>query len=236
MRRGDNTYKGVGTGSTSATPALVGGSYTWASVTTGARHTCGVTTGGNAYCFGDSSNYGTLVTGSGCTVSGTPVSPIPADAGRWSSVSAGYYHTCGLKINNTIVCWCASPHLLLGLVFQQGLNDIHARCRGVNTVGQLGDNTTTNRAAPTPIIGAGPWSRVAAGTTYACAAKSGSAALWCWGANPSLPYSWGRAVPAPVWGSGASPVLAHRLALGKFHLCAAAPPPSPPRCARQPSR
>lgn len=104
--RGDNTYNQVGTGSTSATPALVGGSYNWTSATTGTRHTCGVTTSGNAYCFGTSSGYGTLGTGAATLQSGTPQSLSPANAGQWSTVRAGYYHTCGLKVDYTIMCWC----------------------------------------------------------------------------------------------------------------------------------
>ena len=50
--------------------------------------------------------------------------PVPPIA-----IVAGDSHTCALKADHTVVCW------------------------GDNCYGQLGDGTTTNRSAPTVVIG-----------------------------------------------------------------------------------
>jgi alpha-tubulin suppressor-like RCC1 family protein len=86
----------------------------------GLEHTCGVTTGGSAYCWGDN-DHGQL--GDGTTVDRT--TPVPVANGlSFASLTAGGGHTCGLTTAGTAYCW------------------------GYNFAGQLGDGTTVDRTTP----------------------------------------------------------------------------------------
>ena len=87
-------------------------------------HSCGVTTSGNAYCWGDNSS-GQLGDG---TSSGR-VSPAPVAGGlRFAVVSAGGDHTCGATPSGGVYCW------------------------GDNLFGQLGDGTTTPSLVPVQVV------------------------------------------------------------------------------------
>jgi alpha-tubulin suppressor-like RCC1 family protein len=126
---GDNHEGQLGSGDPlgGLTPAIVIGGLTFSSLAAGAEHTCGITTAGRAYCWG-SDNGGQL---------GQPWNPtcgaddpscvapleVPGLASM-SAVSAGASHTCGITVGGEAYCW------------------------GANPVGELGDGTLVNRAAP----------------------------------------------------------------------------------------
>ena len=78
--------------------------------------------------------------------------------GFWKQLSAGSYHTCGIKADDSIYCW------------------------GRNGNGQLGDNSTTQRLSPTTISGGGAWKQISVGNNHTCGIKSDDSA-WCWGSN-----------------------------------------------------
>ena len=59
----------------------------FASISAGG-HTCGLTTSGDALCWGDDGD-------------GQATPP----AGEFASVDAGESHTCGVKVNGTVACW-----------------------------------------------------------------------------------------------------------------------------------
>lgn len=46
----------------------------------------------------------------------------------------------------------------------------------------MGDNSTTERPAPTQIYGSGSWKQVSSGQYYSCGIKADNT-LWCWGRN-----------------------------------------------------
>ena len=57
------------------------------------------------------------------------LTPVAVHGGLvFSSLTAGYVHTCGLTTGGAAYCW------------------------GYNAYGQLGDGTTTNRSVPTRVI------------------------------------------------------------------------------------
>lgn len=80
----------------------------------------------------------------------------------WSKVSAGGQHTCAIsETDGTLRCW------------------------GDNTVGQIGDGTTSQRVDPTLVGDPGApstWLDVSAGFFHTCGIQTGDT-LWCWGHN-----------------------------------------------------
>lgn len=97
-------------GSTSAPFDVV---LTFASVSAGQDHTCGLTSGGDAYCWASNAN-GQL--GDGTTTSS--VTPVVVAGVLFASVTAGGDHTCGVTTAGDAYCW------------------------GRNADGQLADGTT----------------------------------------------------------------------------------------------
>ena len=97
----------------------------FASVSAGFLHTCGVTTGGTAHCWGWNV-FAQL--GNGNTTS--KVTPVPVAGGlTFAPVNAAWKHTCGLTTSGTAYCW------------------------GDNHRGQLGDGTTTGSFIPVRVSG-----------------------------------------------------------------------------------
>ena len=95
-------------------------------VSAGEYHTCGATTGNQAYCWGDGQG-GKL--GDGYSFL-TRLIPTAVVGGlTFSQLSAGGYHTCGRTPDYVAYCW------------------------GENTNGALGDGTGITRFTPTPVAG-----------------------------------------------------------------------------------
>jgi len=146
---------GDGTTVERTSPTPVAGGLTFAQVgRVGFYHTCGVTSVGAAYCWGDNT-YGQL--GDGTTTEQT--SPVLVTGGlTFAAVSAGSYHTCGVTSGGAAYCW------------------------GGNFVGQLGDGTFTQRTSPVAVAGGLLFATVSAGDQYTCGLTTGGA-VYCWGDN-----------------------------------------------------
>jgi alpha-tubulin suppressor-like RCC1 family protein len=108
----------------SSVPVPVSGSLSFSSITTGSNISCGLTTAGSAYCWGN--NYkGGLGNSNAPTDSSVPV---PVSGGLiFSSISGGYNHSCGVTTAGSAYCW------------------------GYNPFGQLGNNSTTDSSAPVAV-------------------------------------------------------------------------------------
>jgi alpha-tubulin suppressor-like RCC1 family protein len=95
----------LGNGSTSRQFAeketRVSGGLTFTSLSAGVSHTCGVATGGKAYCWG-LNNKGQL--GNGTKTSSDVPRPVSGDV-SFESISAGNLHTCGVTTDGSIYCW-----------------------------------------------------------------------------------------------------------------------------------
>jgi len=173
-------------------------------VSAGGAHTCGRTAGRAIWCWGDNGE-GQLGDGTkASSVWPTPVSvPMPdtRDLVRFNAVSAGQAHTCALTSTNEALCW------------------------GSNAYGQLGDGTTTSRAAPVAVVG-GPsaWLQVSAGRAHTCGRTVG--AVYCWGANGSGQLgdgsTAGRVTPTRL---STQANFFEALSAGNGHTCALAPGP-----------
>jgi alpha-tubulin suppressor-like RCC1 family protein len=124
---GSNSDGQLGDGTTTSRNELtsVAGDNVFLSISSGERHTCGITRlNRTLLCWGDN-EFGQL--GNGTEIDAA--SPVVVVGGmRFSSVTAGSGHTCGITTAGAALCW------------------------GRNNSGQLGDGTTENRFTPTPVI------------------------------------------------------------------------------------
>ena len=143
-------------------PVAVRGGRTFTALVAGAHHTCGLVSGGTAYCWG-SNEHGQLGDGTG----GQTLVPVAVSGGRtFTALVAGFAHTCGLVSGGTAYCW------------------------GYNAFGQLGDGTAgglggqsrANRTAPVAVSGGLPFTALVAGGYHTCGLVSGGTA-YCWGWN-----------------------------------------------------
>ena len=138
-------------------PVAVAGGLRFNAVSAGYAYTCGVTTNGAAYCWGDT--YG--------------AAPVPVASGlTFTAVSAGSgsggRYTCGLTTGGAVYCWyaeqAAAPVAVGGgLSFAAasiGNSDDHAcgitvagvaYCWGNGVYGQLGVGTQTGSSVPVKV-------------------------------------------------------------------------------------
>ena len=141
------------------TPTPVDGGLTFAAFSPGASHTCGITSGGVVYCWGDNyfgqlGNPNNVAQENVAHPTPTVVQGVPAVV----SIIAGN-HTCGLTSAGAAWCW------------------------GSNQTGQLGAETPDVRE-PTPVAVSGGFSFVSlgAGGGHTCGLVAGGT-VYCWGGN-----------------------------------------------------
>ena len=190
------------------TPMPVDGGLSYAVLSGGFEHTCGVTPGGAAYCWG--ANFNGQLGNGDTTASPTPVAVtggLPFNA-----VSAGVYHSCGLATGGAIYCWGnniagelgngapisyvnSSPVLVsgessfvaiaAGYQYSCGLTTSGAAyCWGDNVSGELGNGNLTSSGVPVPVAGGLNFVALSAGDSHACGLTRDGAA-YCWGSNGS---------------------------------------------------
>jgi alpha-tubulin suppressor-like RCC1 family protein len=123
---GNNSDGQLGDGTLTSKNVLtrVSGGNIFLSISSGERHTCGILRRTRILlCWGDN-EYGQL--GNGTDVDErTPI--VVSSSLRFSSVTAGAGHTCGITTDGAAFCW------------------------GRNNAGQLGDGTVDNRSTPVPV-------------------------------------------------------------------------------------
>lgn len=212
---GDNRAGQLGNGSTvpSSIPVAVFGNLSFSSISvgrgTGTEHTCGVTVGGAAYCWG-TNDLGELGDGS-TTSSATPVAVAGGLA--FQSISAGRFEeavTCGVAVGGSAYCWgggVGSSVLGLGGAPPGECRDSH---------GELVPCTTT----PMPVSGGLAFSMVSVGAWHTCGVTTAGLA-YCWGYNPDGELGIGSTdmdphpAPVPVRGG----LKWASIAAGTSHTC-----------------
>jgi alpha-tubulin suppressor-like RCC1 family protein len=211
---GFNNDGQLGTGNTTSAkvPTAVAGGLSFQSLSAGgyfAGHTCGVTTSGAAYCWGDNGG-GQLGLG---TMDLTPHSQPAAVAGGllFATVSAGLgEHSCARTAAGAAYCWGQNTYGALGngtqlqslvpvavnggIAFAQLIaggyightcgvkSDATGYCWGENEVGAIGDGTTIDRLVPVPVAGSLSFTSLDAGYRHTCGHAS-NGKLYCWGSN-----------------------------------------------------
>jgi alpha-tubulin suppressor-like RCC1 family protein len=215
------------------------GGTTWVDISAGRDHTCGVTTGGAAYCWGDNTR-GQL----GDSTNDASLFPVPVTGlgSGVAQISAGMLHTCAITTTGNAFCWGDGQFGALGNdgtansnvpVAVTGLTGNTsaisagdsttcaivsggAQCWGNNFFGQVGDGTTTSRDTPTPVSGlTSGVARVAVGFAESCATTTTGGAL-CWGHREG-------ATPTGIVGFGSGVATIAVGGVGQFgpasHVC-----------------
>lgn len=179
---GANSYGQLGTGGGTGDvtmPTAVVGEIRFRSITAGFNFTCAISMDDRGYCWGDHS-MGQLGIGpnSACDANGDRCSfpspmPVASDL-RFSQLSAGFWHACGITADGTAYCW------------------------GDNREGELGnqavppecvpatDRVTCTAPAPVMVSSDAKFTQLSAGMLYSCGVAVGGAA-YCWGAISADP-------------------------------------------------
>jgi len=110
---------------TNPTPTLVSGGLSFASIHPARWHTCGLTTEGEAFCWGAN---GMLGNGSWDNTA-VPVPTLVSGGHKWQALSVNQQHSCGITTDQYVYCW------------------------GANEEGQLGNGSLEGSAVPTPVSG-----------------------------------------------------------------------------------
>jgi alpha-tubulin suppressor-like RCC1 family protein len=107
--------------------------------------------------------------------------PVAVTGGLlFGQITAGSLHTCGVTTSGVSYCW------------------------GMNSNGELGDRSKTNRSTPVQVFGGISFRQLSAGQSFTCGVSTGNIA-YCWGINltsrlgsdPDFPR---RLKPTPVDG------------------------------------
>jgi alpha-tubulin suppressor-like RCC1 family protein len=203
---GRNDFGQVGDGTTTRrdVPADVAGKD-WATVSTSGASTCGVKRDGTLWCWG-LDNYGQLGIGHGRP------RHRPHQVGtntKWATVSTAWTHTCATRTNGTLWCWGQNLWGQLGIgtvdrrhgrpqrvgtasdwesVTTGGWHSCaldvagQAFCWGHNSFGEVGDGTTTTRAAPVPVDTGATWLQLSTAWAQTCGITQ-TGRMLCWGFN-----------------------------------------------------
>jgi alpha-tubulin suppressor-like RCC1 family protein len=156
-------------------------------------HSCGVASDGVAYCWGSNAN-GQLGQGA---ISGAALTPLAVAASEsFAKISAHGAHTCAITADAEAYCW------------------------GDNSVGQLGNGSTSVQLEPAPVSGNLGFVEISVGGMHTCAVAT-SKALYCWGYNNHAQGGDGtftqREVPTLVTTIAGS---VESVAAGMIHSCA----------------
>lgn len=174
----------------------------------GGNHTCALTSGGQAWCWGRNA-VGQLGDSTASTRT-APVQVLQQSGVTFSKVSAGQEHNCAITSAGAAWCWGynadyrlgdSTTNLGLAPVQVKGMSGIsfssisagaqhtcaldgsgQAYCWGYNLYGQLGNNATASRRSPVAVqMPSGvSFSAIAAAEKHTCALDTTGQA-WCWG-------------------------------------------------------
>lgn len=172
---GNNDGGALGTGNlvSSSVPVTPPVTTVFARITAGNGFTCALSGDGLAFCWGRNDRG---QAGVGDRTERT-LEPSPVTGGRrYTRISAGGGHACGVEVGGTVSCW------------------------GANDRAQIGVIARTDQPAPVRIQGTARLYRsVSAGAAHTCALTSAGEAV-CWGSNEGGEVGFGRVggLPGPI--------------------------------------
>ena len=214
---GGQTGTGPNTPSYVLSPMLVAGGHKWASLSTtpNSAHMCGITTAGIAMCWGSNSHGQLGVDASSVNkVKGSNVPIAVNTTETFTSISHGFYTTCGVTTAGKAMCWgygavgdgnwpraqdtpvAVNSNLTFvsissGYVFNCGLTTTgEAYCWGDNAYGQLGDGTQTMRLSPVAVQTTKRFTALSLGHYHSCGLTTDSTVM-CWGYNSKAQHGTG---------------------------------------------
>lgn len=153
--RNSEAQLGDGTNNNSNVPVQIGTDNNWVAVCTGSEHTLAKKSNGTLWAWGGNT-YGQCGNAAPPNSVATPLQI--GTATDWQTISTGSYHSMAIKTDGTAWGW------------------------GINTLGQIGDGTNTDKIIPTQIDINTDWSQIASGWSYTLAIKT-DGTLWAWGNN-----------------------------------------------------
>ena len=163
---GSNAMGQLGIGTTDEavqpSPVRVKGGQAFTALVAGVFHTCGLTSAGEAYCWGGSP--------AGQVGSPGPFATTPtrvAVAERFTALAAGAHHTCGLTTTGTVDCWGDDTFGELGLGRDRSAPEAFG---------------SSGRAVPGPIVGGRTFVAIAASYEATCGITT-TGQTFCWGGN-----------------------------------------------------
>ena len=187
------------TSGTFTVPQYVSGGYTWSQITAGFASSCGITTAGKSFCWGQG---GSGQLGTGNTNNSAVPSPISGNY-TFTSIAAGADHACAISNAGVTYCWGQC-----GCVDHETLNDNgHAdqsevfpgQPAGGNANGQLGNNSNSTSTVPVAVLGSDAlnFTQVQAAQYFSCGLQANGNA-WCWGFNTYGSLGTGDTTPSLV--------------------------------------
>lgn len=248
---GLNNYGQLGNGSTASSDenlVPVKGGITFASVSAGGWHNCGLTADGTAYCWG-AGGMGRL----GNDSNDDSHEPVPVQSSlAFSSISAGLRNTCALTREGELYCWGGMQgsglerggddppiawqplqvgsklrfkSLSMGYEYGCGVTtDGDGYCWGVNEGGLLGNGSdqsglTKDGLTPTKVTGGHKFVQISAGwSTHACGITT-SAEAYCWGENDEGQLGTGTKVHSDAPVPVVGGLRFASISVGNVHTC-----------------
>ena len=163
---GYNYYGQIGVGSDTTrlhSPTPVAGNEEFTAISAGTYHTCGLTPGGAALCWGENF-YGQL--GDGTEEQRLSPTEVATEL-QFTAISAGSSHTCGVATDGSTYCWGRNSHGQLGTATSQ-------TC--------FAGNPEQCSTTPVQVAGTLAFAQVVAGSGHTCGVTDEGAA-YCWGNN-----------------------------------------------------
>ncbi len=201
---GDGT---IGIGTDKSSPVVVDSGVSYSQILKGRGYTCGITKLGILKCWGSNSDY-QLGTGN----SDQQSKPTIIDPGVfYKSILTTYNNTCGIASTGSLKCWggslignganrtIKSPTIIdNGLAYSKitssynsiskqicGVTELgFLKCWGNNSIGQLGNLSSSLKKFPTEIDQGVKYNSVSGGRNFTCALTI-NGIVKCWGSNGS---------------------------------------------------
>jgi len=177
------------------------GATCFLAVATGVFASCGLTSAGAAFCWGDNAYH---QMGDSITQSSFPRQV--AGGVTFTTLTVGGAHTCGLVSSGAAYCWGANSSGQLGQRRECQQRPSRRRCRGtglqryisgypldvrgdderrgvllgIRGNGELGNGTTDSTNVPVAVSGGLTFTAIQTGDSHSCALTSGGT-VYCWG-------------------------------------------------------